>query len=46
MSFLNDCGASHSFISPQCTQHLELEVVPLDSRMAVDMTVDISEETS
>ncbi|XP_058732938.1 uncharacterized protein LOC131604522 [Vicia villosa] len=43
---LIDCGASHSFISPQCVQRLGLEAVPLDSPMVVGTTVDGNVETS
>ncbi|XP_058741362.1 uncharacterized protein LOC131613734 [Vicia villosa] len=43
---LIDCGASNSFISPQCVQRIGLEMVPLDSPMVVGTAVDGSVETS
>lgn len=42
---LFDCGTSHSFISTQCVEHLELGVIPLSILMVVTTSMDNVVET-
>lgn len=42
---LFDCGATHSFISTKCAQHLGLEAVPMKSPMVVTTATGSSVET-